>query len=169
MGMPPMVVAGRPAHRTGSLLYRWAVTDDPQRSSTSVRPVRYKREPLDAERGPGLGCFWFQVAVLAVLVVLTPLTAWWGWPDWLSAALLFITIGLLLLVGQTIIFLLRLVAADRRTRRRPVASGTQTVGEIEQAAGQGKGSGPRPGNQIPPARGQETTGPPGSTPPDSSL
>ena len=164
-----MVVAGRPAHRTGNLLYRWAVTDDPQRSSTSVRAVRYKGEPLDAERGPGLGCFWFQVAVLAVLVVLTPLSAWWGWPDWLSAALLFITIGLLLLVGQTIIFLLRLVAADRRTRRRPLASGTQTVGEIEQAAGHAEGSGPRSGNQIHAAREEETTGPPGPTPPDSSL
>src|SRR5205809_8104188 len=126
-----MRAAGRHAHRTGNILYPWAVTDAPQRSSTSVRAVRYEGEPLDAERGPGLGCFWFQVAVLAVLVVLTPLSAWWGWPDWLSAALLFITIGLLLLVGQTIIFLLRLVAADRRTRRRPLASGTKTVGELD--------------------------------------
>jgi len=162
-----MVVAGRPAHRTGNLLYRWVVTDDPQRSSTSVRAVRYKGEPLDAERGPGLGCFWFQVAVLAVLVVLTPLSAWWGWPDWLSAALLFITIGLLLLVGQTIIFLLRLVAADRRTRRRPLASGRQTVGELEQAAEHAEGRGPRPENQIGPAQEGEATGRVPSDPPDS--
>jgi hypothetical protein len=43
---------------------------------------------------------------------------------------------LLLFVGQTIIFLLRLVAADRRAegRRRPLsgtATRTKTVGEIE--------------------------------------
>jgi hypothetical protein len=36
--------------------------------------------------------------------------------------------------GQTIIFLLRLVAADRRGRRRPLASETKTVGELEDAA-----------------------------------
>jgi hypothetical protein len=40
---------------------------------------------------------------------------------------------LLLVTGQTIIFLLRLVAADRRGRRRPLASGTPTVGELEDA------------------------------------
>jgi hypothetical protein len=45
--------------------------------------------------------------------------------------LLFLTIGLLLVAGQTIVFLLRLVAADRRSRRRPLASATKTVGEIE--------------------------------------
>ncbi len=38
---------------------------------------------------------------------------------------------LLLVTGQTIIFLLRLVSADRRGRRRPLASGTKTVGELE--------------------------------------
>src|SRR5439155_25554249 len=111
----------------------------------------------------------FQAAVGAGLVGLTHPSAWWGWRAWRSGALLFVTIGLLLLVGQTVFFLLRLVAADRRTRRRPLASGTQTVGEIEQAAGHAEGRGPRPGNQIPPAREQETTGPPGPTPPDSSL
>jgi hypothetical protein len=49
------------------------------------------------------------------------------------AVLLFIVIGLLLLTGQTVIFLLRLVAADRRAqgRRRPLASATKTVGEME--------------------------------------
>ena len=47
-----------------------------------------------------------------------------------------LVIVLLLFVGQTIIFLLRLVAADRRAdaRRRPMSSTesrTNTVGEIE--------------------------------------
>jgi hypothetical protein len=48
-----------------------------------------------------------------------------------------VTVLLLLLVaGQTVIFLLRLVAADRRAvgRRRPLASGTPTVGELEDEA-----------------------------------
>jgi hypothetical protein len=101
---------------------------------TSVRPVEYKGEPLDAERGPGLGCFRFQVALLIVLIVLTPLTVAWAWPVEVSGALLFLTILLLLFAGQTIIFLLRLVAADRREgRRRPLASGTRTVGQLEDA------------------------------------
>lgn len=99
---------------------------------TSVRPVEYKGEPLDSERGPGLGCFRFQVGLLVALIVLTPLSVAWGWPDWLSAGLLFLTILLLLVAGQTIIFLLRLVAADRRDgRRRPLASRSKTVGELE--------------------------------------
>ena len=37
----------------------------------SSGPVQYKGEDLDAERGPGLGCFRFQVALLVFLVVLT--------------------------------------------------------------------------------------------------
>jgi type VI protein secretion system component VasK len=94
-------------------------------------PVQYKGEELDADRGPGLGCFRFQVAVLIFFIVLTPLTVVWSWPTWASAALLFAVIVLLLVVGQTIIFLLRLVAADRRSRRRPLASGSKTVGELE--------------------------------------
>ena len=94
-------------------------------------PVQYKGEDLDAERGPGLGCFRFQVALLVFLVVLTPLSVAWHWPEWLSAVLLFGVIVLLLFAGQTIIFLLRLVAADRRGRRRPLASETRTVGELE--------------------------------------
>jgi hypothetical protein len=106
-----------------------------------VRPVRYKGEPLDADRGPGLGCFRFQLVVLVVLVVLAPLSAWLGAPDWVSAALLVGVIVLLLVTGQTIIFLLRLVAADRRAagRRRPVAGRTQTVGEIEDDAADADG------------------------------
>ncbi len=94
----------------------------------------YKGDELDAERGPGLGCFWLQVALLGFFVVFTPLTVKLGWPPIVSAILLFVTIGLLLFVGQTVIFLLRIVAAERRGRRRPVASRTQTVGEIEDAA-----------------------------------
>jgi hypothetical protein len=94
-------------------------------------PIKYKGEELDAERGPGLGCFRFQLGVLVFFVVLTPFTVIWQWPAWISAALLFAIIALLLVAGQTIIFLLRLVAADRRSRRRPLASATKTVGELE--------------------------------------
>jgi hypothetical protein len=101
---------------------------------TAPGPIQYKGEELQAERGPGLGCFRFQLVVLAVFVVLTPLSVVWKWPDWLSAVLLFSVILLLLVAGQTIIFLLRLVAADRRTRRRPLGSATKTVGEIEDDA-----------------------------------
>ena len=98
----------------------------------SVRDVQYKGEPLDAARGPGLGCFRIQLVVLVVLIFLAPLSAVWGWPPAVSATLLIALIVLLLISGQTIIFLLRLVAADRRAgRRRPVASKTRTVGELE--------------------------------------
>jgi hypothetical protein len=101
----------------------------PARPSTG--PVQYKGDDLDPERGPGLGCFRFQLAVLVVFIVLTPLSVAWNWPPAMSAILLFAVILLLLTTGQTIIFLLRLVAADRRGRRRPLASGTKTVGELE--------------------------------------
>ncbi len=109
------------------------MTPVPPERPASVRPVRYKGEPLDSERGPGLGCFRFQLVVLVVLIVLTPLGVAWEWPPAVSAVMLFGVILLLLLTGQTIIFLLRLVAADRRAtgRRRPLASGTKTVGELE--------------------------------------
>ena len=97
-----------------------------------VRPVQYKGEPLNADRGPGLGCFRFQLLVLAFLVVLTPLSVAWDWPEWISAALLITVLVLLLVAGQTIIFLLRLVAADRRAgRRRPIAPRSPTVGQLE--------------------------------------
>jgi hypothetical protein len=95
------------------------------------RPVEYKGAPLDPERGPGLGCFWVQVVLLAIFVVATPLSVG-RVPDVVTALLLFAVIGLLFFVGQTAIFLLRLVAAERReARRRPLASATKTVGEIE--------------------------------------
>jgi hypothetical protein len=103
---------------------------------SSVRPVDYKGEPLDGERGPGLGCFRFQVVLLVVFIVLTPLTVAWGWPVAVSAILLFATLVLLLFAGQTVIFLLRLVAADRRegTRHAPRNARTPTVGQLEDAA-----------------------------------
>jgi hypothetical protein len=117
------------------------VTDlDPTADPTPPRrprppgPVQYKGEELDPERGPGLGCFRFQLVVLVVLLVLTPLSVVWKWPDAVSAGMLFGVILLLLITGQTIIFLLRLVAADRRGRRRPLGSATRTVGELEDAA-----------------------------------
>jgi hypothetical protein len=92
----------------------------------------YKGEPLDPARGPGLGCFWFQVVLLGILLVLTPLTVLWASPPWVSASLLIITLVLLLFAGQTVIFLLRLVAADRSTRRRPMGtSARKTVGMME--------------------------------------
>lgn len=106
----------------------------PPRRPRTTGPVQYRGEDLQPERGPGLGCFRFQLAVLAVFVVLTPLSVGWGWPSEVSAALLFAVIVLLLVTGQTIIFLLRLVAADRRGRRRPLASETRTVGELEDSA-----------------------------------
>jgi hypothetical protein len=103
----------------------------PTPSPPSGTPL-YKGEPLDAERGPGLGCFWTQVIVLGVLLVLTPLTVVWGAPSWVSATLLIVTLVLLLFAGQTVIFLLRLVAADRRSRRRPLGSqARRTVGMLE--------------------------------------
>lgn len=115
----------------------------PQRPSPS-RPVQYKGSDLDPEKGPGLGCFWFQVGILALFIVLTPLSVRLGWPSWASAVLLFATLGLLLVAGQTVIFLLRLVAADRREgRRRPMASRTPTVGELEDGAA---GSATEPGH-----------------------
>jgi len=98
------------------------------------QPIQYKGDELDPARGPGLGCFRFQLVILVVLVVLTPLSVVWQWPTWLSTVLLFIVIALLLVAGQTIIFLLRLVAADRRTRRRPLGSRTKTVGELDDEA-----------------------------------
>ncbi|MCJ7709985.1 MAG: hypothetical protein MUQ32_04060 [Chloroflexi bacterium] len=108
---------------------------------TSGRPVAYKGEPLDGERGPGLGCFRFQVVVLVVLLVLTPLTVAWNWPSAVSIALLLITLVLLLFAGQTVIFLLRIVAAARRDGRRvPLAGTTPTVGELEDVAGPGDGA-----------------------------
>jgi hypothetical protein len=106
----------------------------PRKPRVTTGPIQYKGDVLEPERGPGLGCFRIQVVVLVVFIILTPLTVAWHWPVAVSTALLFAVILLLLVTGQTIIFLLRLVAADRRGRRRPLGSETRTVGELEDAA-----------------------------------
>jgi hypothetical protein len=104
-------------------------------SSWIEHPPEYKGAPLDPERGPGLGCFWFQVVVLVILLVATPLSVVAAAPSWLSATLLIVSLIVLLFVGQTTIFLLRLVAADRRARRRPLRTGARrTVGQLEDEA-----------------------------------
>lgn len=70
--------------------------------------------------------------LLTFFLIFTPLTVTWAWPPEISAALLIFTLILLLFSGQTIIFLLRLVAADRRTRRTPLdPSAKPTVGQLE--------------------------------------
>jgi hypothetical protein len=111
----------------------------PPRPPRPAGPVQYKGADLEAERGPGLGCFRFQLAILIVFIVLTPLSVVWKWPEAVSAGLLFAVVALLLTTGQTIIFLLRLVAADRRSRRRPLGSATKTVGELEDESGDAGG------------------------------
>ena len=125
----------------------------------SGQPIQYKGDELDPERGPGLGCFRFQLIVLAILVVLTPLTVAWGWPIWVSTVLLVAVIVLLLVTGQTIIFLLRLVAADRRGRRRPLASATKTVGELDDDAQRTSVSSHGDDRQNPPAGPPSDEGP----------
>ncbi len=125
----------------------------PPRRPRATGPVQYKGDVLEAERGPGLGCFRFQLVILVIFVILTPLSVAWNWPPTISALLLFAVILLLLFTGQTIIFLLRLVSADRRGRRRPLASGTPTVGELEDAA---SGAQPSPSGDQP--TGDERTG-----------
>jgi hypothetical protein len=126
--------------------------------SAPAGPPIYKGAPLDAERGPGLGCFWVQIILLVILLVLTPLTVVWAWDPTISAILLFVTLGLLLFAGQTVIFLLRLVAADRRTRRRPLdPRARRTVGQLEDAPADGgtPAAGPSPsatGGEEPPDR-----------------
>lgn len=90
-----------------------------------------------------------------VAVVLTPLSAAWDWPVLVTIVLLAVTLVLLLFVGQTVIFLLRLVAADRRAtgRRRPMRSDTKTVGEIEDEAGeQAEEGADAPPDEPPPDR-----------------
>ncbi len=107
---------------------------EPTPGAINRPPVQYKGADLEPERGPGLGCFRFQLVVLVALVILTPISVVAGWPEAVSAGLLFVVIALLLISGQTMIFLMRLVAADRRTRRRPLSSSSRTVGEIEDAS-----------------------------------
>jgi len=144
------------------------VTDEPQHDPTrpAARAVQYKGAPLDAEKGPGLGCFWSQLVVLGILIVLTPLSVAWNWPVFVSGALLVVVLLLLLFAGQTVIFLLRLVAADRRAagRRRPLGSTTKTVGELEDAAPDVVDAGTDPETDADAAAGAdaEPSEPPGS-------
>ena len=79
--------------------------------------------------------------MLAVVVVLTPLSAAWNWPVIVTIVLMAITLVLLLFVGQTVIFLLRLVAADRRAdaRRRPLRSADEDRRRDRGRGGQGGG------------------------------
>lgn len=108
---------------------------DPNAPPADPNAPTYKGAPLDAERGPGLGCFWLQVVMFVMLLILTPLSVILAAPPELSAILLFVTLGLLFFVGQTTIFLLRLVAADRRSQRRPLREGARpTVGQLEKSA-----------------------------------
>ena len=129
----------------------------PPRPPRQTGPVQYRGADLEPARGPGLGCFRIQIVVLLIFIILTPLTVAWNWPIAVSTVLLFAVIGLLLVTGQTIIFLLRLVAADRRGRRRPLASGSKTVGELEDAsAGRGErqpGDAPAPTDDAFPPQG----------------
>ena len=113
-----------------------SATPGPHRPTGAVNPgpVQYKGQPLDSERGPGLGCFRFQLVVLVVLIVATPLSVG-RVPEAVTVVLLFATIGLLLVSGQTIIFLLRLISAERRGRRQPMAGRSLTVGQLEDAVG----------------------------------
>jgi hypothetical protein len=104
----------------------------PRRPSANTPPL-YRGEPLDAARGPGLGCFWLQLILLVTLLIVTPIGVANSWPNLLTAGLLILTLVLLLFAGQTVIFLLRIVAADRRTPRRPLGAGTPTVGQLEDA------------------------------------
>ena len=48
----------------------------------------YKGAPLDAERGPGLGCFWIQVVVLVLFIILAPLSAVLNWGPAIATLLL---------------------------------------------------------------------------------
>ena len=167
-----------------------AVARPPSAADVRAHRPEYKGAELDPERGPGLGCFWFQLIVLGFFIVLIPIGLNLGWPFELLAILLFVVIGLLLLTGQSVIFLLRLVAADRRAqgRRRPLASPTKTVGELEdehrvahavggarppgardatstaaaaEPAGRGRAAEPTPPSPPPSAEPPAAAGPPG--------
>jgi hypothetical protein len=133
----------------------------------TTQPVEYKGEPLDAARGPGLGCFWLQMVLLAVLIVLTPFSAMaWDWPIWATAIMFVAMLLVLLLSGQTVIFLLRIVAAGREEgRRRPLAGATPTVGQLEdeeQGPGEAAGAGESAGGADGPSGVRDAgSGPPG--------
>jgi hypothetical protein len=144
---------------------------DRQGPVPATDPARpdYKGAPLDPERGPGLGCFWLQTAAFLVLFVLTPYGVINGWPAWLTTAMFIVTLILLLFVGQTVIFLLRLVAADRRTRRRPLRQGgSPTVGDLAtQGAGAPEEEAGRPLDDPSARRDESVAEPDGSGGPPS--
>ena len=145
----------------------------PHRPTGSIvpKPVQYKGQPLEPDRGPGLGCFRFQLVLLVVLILVTPLSVG-RVPDVVTAGLLFVTIALLLVSGQTIIFLLRLVAADRRGRRQPLAPRSPTVGQLEDEPSRSAGAtGPPVEADAGPSAPQEAPAGPEEPPsaPASSL
>src|SRR5688500_15129045 len=90
----------RPAEGDGEPADGAGDTADGAGDPADGRPT-YKGEPLDAARGPGLGCFWIQVILLVSFLILTPVSVWLAAPEWVSAALLLMTLGLLFFVGQT--------------------------------------------------------------------
>jgi len=64
--------------------------------------------------------------------VLTPIGVINAWPSWLTTVMLVMTLVLVFFTSLTVIFLLRLVAADRRARRAPLRTGaSRTVGQLE--------------------------------------
>ena len=77
-----------------------AADPTPSRRPRPLGPVQYKGDDLEAERGPGLGCFRFQVVILVVFIILTPLSVAWPWPEGISAGLLFAVILLLFLTAR---------------------------------------------------------------------
>ena len=73
-----------------------------------------------------------SIYCLAVVLTLIPIGVWNAWSIYLTGGLLVLALVLVFFVSLTVIFLLRLVAADRRARRRPLRSGaTRTVGQLE--------------------------------------
>ena len=113
---------------------RVTVPGEPAGSRPSDRPL-YRGEPLDAERGPGLGCFWAQAILLAIVLVLIPIGVWNDWSIYVTGGLLLLALLLVFFTSLTVIFLLRLVAADRRARRRPLSpTARPTVGDLEAGA-----------------------------------
>jgi hypothetical protein len=111
----------------------------PAPGARPLHPARRRGGEPDPEDGPGVGCFWVQVAVLVGVVVLVPIGLAVDWPFELVALLVVAVIGLVLLVGQSVVFVLRLLVADRRSRgrRRQLAAPTATasVAAVEPAEG----------------------------------
>jgi hypothetical protein len=106
---------------------------------------------IPGEAGPrarsGLGCFWF-IDVLGFFIVLTRWSGNWPFAD---AFLLFVVIGLLLLTGQSVIFLLP-GGRGPQGPRRPLASPTRAAGRMSEGPA-GAAAGPAaPGTLHPSVR-----------------